>query len=95
MYVCKYFVSEGTLDVWNAELCLYLITTELCWTTRCILHVLLFELKVSELPDAVVADVDDDHVSAPLSPVLLLIFQVLHHSQPRRPLHLAAVRVYR
>ena len=61
------------------------------------LHLAYFalHLKVSELPDAVVADVDDDHVAAPLSTLLPLAFQVLHHSQPRRPLHLAAVRVYR
>lgn len=56
---------------------------------------LALHLKVSELPDAVVADVDDDHVAAPLPLLLPLTFQVLHHSQPRRPLHLAPVRVYR
>ena len=56
---------------------------------------LALHLKVSELPDAVVADVDNDHVAAPLPLLLPLTLQVLHHSQPRRPLHLAAVRVYR
>ena len=50
-------------------------------------------LKVSELPDAVVADVDDDHVVPAARSALLVAGP--HHSQSGRPLHLAAVRVYR
>ena len=60
MYVCKYFVSEGTLDVWNAELCLYRIITERTMLDDALhLAYLALHLEVSELPDAVVADVDD------------------------------------